>query len=361
MAMDRRNLLRLLQMTVPCLALLLLGAGEDQLSTTQAVDRDSTIVRITGPQALLDRVAEYAATHRDCVEAFSIGGPGFSIDWGDDGRHRTRVEAFPLGSDGCPDLLQHRYTVPGTYQIKALLYQPSDTAPAPAYEWQSEAVVTVAGRAQPLAFSLLSPPGGGSYLYQASIQVAWTLATGGPIDLTLDLVADNGVVLESERYEGLSYVGRGEAKLHLRSNSYNRSIANGGTTARIRATIVSDSHETLVRESEPISLSAEYVGLAEYRPNVESVAGQALAVTLRHHTFQSQCHDYVIDWGDGTPPENAPPLVKAPCIVGEQWIETTHMYRAAGTYQIVLRTNEHRLHEPAAASPYYARITVTIP
>jgi hypothetical protein len=298
---------------VPCLALLLLGASEDRLSITQTADGDSTIVRITGPQALLDRVVAYAATRQDCVAPVSIGGSGFGIDWGDDdGRRGTRVEGSPLGSDGCPDLLQHRYTVPGIYQIKALLYQPRE-AITTVYEWQSEAVATVAGKAQSLAFSLLSPPGGGSYLYQASIPVAWTLATGGPIDLTLELVADDGVVLESERYEGLSYAGRGEAKLHLRSNSYNRSIANGGTTARIRATIVPDGHEALVRESEPISLSAEYVGLAEYRPNVEPVADPALAVTLRHHTFQPQCHDYVIDWGDGTPSENAPrPMCIAP-------------------------------------------------
>jgi hypothetical protein len=361
MAMDRRNLLRLFQMTVPCLALLLLGAGEDQLSTTQVVDGDSTIVRVTGPQALVDRVAEYAATRRDCAEAFSIGGPGFWIDWGDDGHLRTRVEASPLGSDGCPDLLQHRYTVPGTYQIKALLYQPSDTAPAPAYEWQSEAVATVMGRVEPLAFSLLSPAGGESYLYQASIPVAWSVATGGPINLTLELVAENGMVLESERYEGLSYVGRGEANVHLRSRSYERSIVNGGTTAKIRATIVSDNHESLVRESEVISLSAEHVGLSKFRPNVELLADQPLAVKLRHHTFQPQCHDYLIDWGDGTPPEKAPPLVKASCIVGEQWIETMHTYRAAGTYQIVLRTNEHRLQESAAASPYFERITATVP
>ena len=59
--MDRRKLLWRLGLAA-ALSVLLLGAGEDEFSIRQTADGDATIVTVTGPDALLERVAIHTVT-----------------------------------------------------------------------------------------------------------------------------------------------------------------------------------------------------------------------------------------------------------------------------------------------------------
>jgi hypothetical protein len=84
-------------------------------------------------------------------------------------------------------------------------------------------------------------------------------------------------------------------------------------------------------------------------------------VRLNHFTFLPRCHDYLIDWGDGSSFDRAPSAAGEPCLLEKTWIETGHVYDKTGSYEIRIRTNEYRTSVPAAASPYFEKVIVDVP
>lgn len=336
-------------------------AGEQVLDISQDGSDAPTVVSVVGPQSLLDRVAQVAKLRRNCAEIHGFIGQSFSIDWGDDDRYGTNAEPPILGRDGCEDWLKHRYTVPGIYRIQASLDHlgPTDIG---VIDWQSDASVTVGGTPAALDFSLIAPATDRTFLYEERVHIAWTLATGAPADLRLDLIDKDGVVAVSQSLTGLTYVGRGETYLGLQGPKYDALVRNDFAKARLRV-VISSGGETLIRESVPFTLSNEMTSaLEEYSPRAELVWYQPRKIEFSHHTFFMTCHSYVLDWGDGSPVERGT-IVDPPndCVLKGDWIRTRHIYATPGQYRIVLRVNDDSLKEPPDDSPFYQAVTIDVP
>ena len=350
------------------LAWRLSGGGDAAVAEELKIELDSdsapAIVTIVGPQSLLDRAAEVAKLRDDkCVIHQTFIGQGFGIDWGDDGRYGTQAEPPILGPDGCEDWLKHRYTVPGTYRIEAGLYHlgPTDMAIS---DWESATSVTIRGAPLALDFSLIDTVGGRTLLYNEPLPVEWELATGAPADLKLELVGENGKIGVTETLTGLTYVGRGKTTMRLDGVAYDDLVRPDMVKARVRATVTSGG-QTLIRESSPFTLSSEIVFSSEdIVPHAELVADQPHTIAFSHQSYAPSCHDYLIDWGDGSSVERS--VVKNPpdgCITRSIWIKSMHTYAKAGTYRIILRITDYSLKgsDEPESSPFYQAVTVTVP
>mgnify|MGYP000954161008 CR=1 FL=1 len=329
-----------------------------------SLDGDSVpvIATIIGPQSLLDRAAQVAKLRDDTCEIRQIFiGESFSVDWGDQGRYYTQVAPPILGPDGCVDWLKHRYTVPGTYLVRAGLHHlgPTDM---PISDWQSERRVTVGGIAAPLEFSLVDTATGRTVLYQSPLTVEWQLATGSPAELKLELVGENGAVAVTRTLTGLAYVGRGQTTLRLQGPAYDALVRPDNVKALIRATLTSGG-QTIVRESGTMTLSSEIVfSNPDTAPRAEPVAGQPRTITFSHHTYYRECHSYEIDWGDGSPAERSiVDRIPNACTLESILVRSTHSYVEAGTYRITLRVNDFSFQGPPEDSPFYQAVTVTVP
>src|SRR5262245_37041078 len=108
-----------------------LAAGGDTLSLRRTARDNVTVVTITGPSSLLDRVAEVAALRQRALQHPSLGqspcGPvyeaaGFVIAWGDGTSSPFSAAVLPAAPGGCPDPVSHAYAVPGTYTVTAYTY-----------------------------------------------------------------------------------------------------------------------------------------------------------------------------------------------------------------------------------------------
>lgn len=329
-----------------------------------SLDGDSVpvIATIVGPQSLLDRAAQVAKLRDDTCEIRQIFiGESFSVDWGDQGRYYTQVAPPILGPDGCVDWMKHRYTVPGTYLVRAGLHHlgPTDM---PISDWQSERRVTVGGVPAPLDFSLVDIPAGSTFLYQSDLTVEWQLTTGSPADLKLEIVGETGEVAVTKTLTGLTYVGRGKTTLRLQGPEYDRLVRPDKVKAHVRATLTSGGL-TIVRDSGTMTLSSEIVfSQSDIVPRAEVAAAQPRKVTFSHHTYHRTCHSYVIDWGDGSPVERVVvDDMPRGCTIDSTWLKSDHVYAEAGTYRIILRVNDFSFQEPPEDSPFYQAVTVTVP
>ena len=175
-------------------------------------------------------------------------------------------------------------------------------------------------------------------------------------------MGEDGAVLIARSFTGLSYIGKGEVVLYLQGPEYEHLIKDGMGSARLRATITSDSGAALVRESGPLQLSAEYAShSAEYSPHASLVPDTPRAVTFDHYSFTPKCQSYLIDWGDGSPPLCVVPEQKTECRDETKRVKNMHIYPAAGTYRITLRTNENASGMLPEDRPFYEAVTITVP
>ena len=328
------------------------------------LDSDSVpaIATVVGPQSLLDRAAEVAKLRDGTCKVRQVFIQfNFGINWGDDARLDTHATSPVLGPDGCEDWLKHRYTVPGTYRIKAGLYHlgPTDEGIT---DWQSERSVTLGGTPAKLDLSLVDAVGGKTVLYQSPLPVEWELATGAPAELKLELVGENGRVAVTQVLTGLSYAGRGKTNMRLQGRDYDDLVRPDMVPAFVRATLTSQG-QSVVRESAPFTLSSEIVfSSPDTAPRTIPVDGQPRAIKFIHHSYFPTCHGYLIDWGDGSPVErkvtdNRP----QGCVTKTLWTESTHSYAEPGSYRIKLRVTDFAFNEPPENSPFYQAVTVTVP
>jgi hypothetical protein len=332
------------------------------LRVIQEGDRAPATVTVVAPWELLARIDLVASRREACELRLGFMYEGFIVHWGDDDMAGTRIEPLIPDADGCQDWRKHQYTVPGTYRIRAGLYHlgPDD---APVGDWGAETTVTISGDRRPLDFAFVETDHPEPYLYGDRITVVWNLTTDGPSYLQLDLVGENGVTLTTRSFAGLSYIGKGKVELFLQGPEYEQLIKDGMGRARIRATIRSDSGALVVRETDPLLLSSEYVSSGDdYAPRAYLVSDTPHAVMIDHFSLTPKCQGYLIDWGDGSPPLRVVPEQQNDCGSRDERIKNMHVYPAAGTYRITLRTNElHHLWMLPEDRPFYEAVTITIP
>jgi hypothetical protein len=350
------------------LALVLAGAGDDKLSIRQSTDGNVTVVTITGPKLLLDRVAEVAALRKRAAQIPSLGqsscgpvseAPGFRIWWGDEGPWTTYASPLPPGPDGCPDPLSHVYAVPGTYRIGAHTYHmgPVDGT---VVDWHDGTSVSVDVTPPPLALSVVAPHRDKTHFFGEPVIVRWTLSTPERINLLVEIVGRDGAVLGKQSFRGLKYAAEGEARINLNQDGYAHHLLNETTPVIARVRVRELNRDLLVSESEPFYLTARIDDVQQNfaYPQVELLPNAPRTVGLRHHPGTVSCHVYGVDWGDGSPLEQH----NVGCSQKQTAIETPHTYQQAGRYQIVLRTT-NRNHEADLSlmnAPYQV-LEITVP
>jgi hypothetical protein len=325
------------------LALALAGAGDDKLSFSQTTDGNVTIVTITGPKLLLDRVAEVAALRQRVLQIPSLAqslcgsvseAPGFRIWWGDEGPWSTAISPLPPGPDGCPDPLSHVYAAPGSYKIGANTYHkgPLDGT---VVDWHDGTSVAVDGTSPPLAFSVVAPRRDKKHFFREPMVVRWKLSTPERVTVLVEIVGQDGAVLGKQSLNGLKYAGEGEVRINLNHDAYAYHLLNETAPVIARVRVREHGRDLLISESEPFYLTARIDTPPNLvYPQVELLPDAPRMVRLRHRPDTASCHVYGVDWGDGSPFEQH----NVGCSRRQTAIETPHMYQQAGRYRIVLRT-----------------------
>ena len=330
------------------LALALAGAGDDQLSFSQTTKDNVTVVTITGPKLLLDRVAEVAALRKRVMQIPSLGqspcgpvseAPGFGIWWGDEGPWATSISPLPPGPDGCADPLSHVYAAPGTYNIGARTHHmgPLDGT---VVDWHGSISVAVDGIPPPLALSVVAPGRDKTYYFREPVIVRWKLSTPERVNLLVQIVGRDGAVLGKQSFRGLKCAAEGEARINLNQDAYAHHLLNETAPVIARVRVRELNRDLLISESEPFYLTARIDDTRQnfVYPQVELLPDAPRTVGLRHHPDTVSCHVYGVDWGDGSPLEQH----NVGCSQEQTAIETPHTYRQAGRYRIVLRTTYQR-------------------
>lgn len=358
----------ILAVLVLVLVLALVGAEDDKLSFSQTTDGNATIVTITGPKILLDRVAEVADLRKRAAQIPGLGrslcdplyeAPGFRIAWGDEGPWTTYVSLLPPGPDGCPDPLSHAYSVPGTYKIGASIHHlgPKDGSVT---DWRDAVSISVDGTPPPFALSVIAPARDRKFFFRESVVVRWKLSTPEPVDLLVEVIGRDGFVLRGRSFKGLKYAGEGEVRLDLGDGPYAYHLEKEETPVVARVHVRQQERELMVSESESFYLTARIDdGPANFvHSQVELLPDAPRTVRLRHHPDTFSCHVYGVDWGDGSPLEQH----DVGCSRQQKAIETPHTYEQAGRYRIVLRTTHRRgAADPSLTSAPYQVLEITVP
>ena len=350
------------------LALALAGAGDDKLSIRQTTDGNVTVVTITGPKLLLDRVVEVAALRKRVAQIPSLSqsrcgpvseAPGFRIWWGDEGPWTTYASPLPPGPDGCPDPLSHVYAVPGTYKIGAHTYHmgPVDGT---IVDWHDGTSVSVDGTPPPLALSVVAPHRDKKHFFREPVIVRSKLSTPELVNLLVEIVGRDGAVLGKQSFRGLKYAAEGEARTNLKQDAYAHHLLNETAPVIARVRVRELNRDLLVSESEPFYLTARIDDTRQnfVYPQVELLPDAPRTVSLRHHPDTVSCHVYGVDWGDGSSLEQH----NVGCSQEQTTIETPHRYQQAGRYRIVLRTtNRSREADLSLLNAPYQVLEIAVP
>lgn len=326
-----------------------------------------------------------------------LGGRAFSVDW-DDGRTFPRYDGTQDSECG----LSHTYTAPGTYNIKAMIYDFNDT---PTFNgkfsqelWSDNATVVVTGVGPTRSLNLTYPVGGETFGYEEFPQIKWNITSDKKYDLLIELVAQDGTIIGSDTIRGVAFSGSGQSRPQPRSfDAYNAALSKGNTQffarlslidngARIEvktgdkvkknqtiATLDSDIQKieeneaeaalgmaqggvarpslmdsgaaVLVRKSSLFTMNGNYSGTT--MGGASPLAGVApLTVTYNRKVAEQVCLSYKLDWGDGT----APLVVRGPmqgstesCQAvhpAQKNLTFTHTYITPGTYTITWQSND---------------------
>ncbi len=304
-------------------------------------------VSLSGPAVLLEKA-------KACQRIW--GGMGFSIDWGDGSPRGGRV------NENCTEQLKHTYTVPGRYSVQVSVFHPGPND-APVYDYQGSGEVEVTGESGkgPVTVKALVGKEELAPLYYGTglRPLRYLVNTTRPLRIKAELVKEDGsVILKEEKAVSnsgtdsffWSAYGNGPAAEHY---------VKGKLRARYRLTALADGKEVAKDDSPffPIHASATFRSF-EVRPGSGKAPLEVTASSSFHH---AECISYIVDWGDGSAPENGGTFSgKKSCPLTSHRVELTHKYSKPGKYTIRWHDNSGNPFAPALRNPGYMEKQVKV-
>ena len=309
--------------------------GGHPLQLTQTAGPAPLNVRITGPDVLITKV-------RNWNGRMSIGGAGFSIDWGDGPRQTPMT--FERGTSNNEDLFSHTYSVPGTYTINATTYRPGPND-GPIYNWKSAVSVTVGGDSEKkTTLQLLAPLGGETFNYQEFPTVRWSMSTDRRVNLYLQLVCENKVVAQ-DVVKGIAHNNPNSERSFSPPtfSEYENALKNGKTKFRMVLQMKDENGKTILARS-----SREFTMTNRYVPSMGGlhrgpVGADPLSVTLNYEVNHPSCFSYNLNWGDGS--VDAEQKYDGHALLKMTNKVFKHRYKKPGVYNVVLRSTNLDPHE----------------
>ncbi len=328
----------------------------EALQLIKSTDSLPCTVEIVGPAVFVSK-----ANSLDPKRYYGWG-PGLRIDWGDGCSWPQRGSKV---SEAESSVSRHRYTVPGTYKIRAFLYHhgPNDGSVT---DWYAEAVVEVSGgniENLPLSLEILSPGKNEVYGFQEFPVIKWRLQTNKSVNILFQMLDLQNNLIGMDELKNISFNSEEQEKrLSLRAFAeLEKSLSRGNHKFKIRM-IVSDQsgNQILSKESKAFTMTDEFKS-NNLKAFIIEPEGRPLEASVSYMSYHVDDLSYILDWGDGSPPVQAlKPLPLKGSMLKAKQLVFRHKYAKPGRYQVKIRSNDGRIFTDLEKIPYYEAVYLEV-
>lgn len=305
----------------------------DKIQWTLEIKKLSdTEVQVVWPAKLLEKMKECTFKH--------WFGYGYTFEWGDG------TEKDPKKSNCSTN---HSYTVSGTYTIKATLWHPGPTD-APVTDWIGTQTVDITSsssskRPQVEVSNISSAEYDGIFYYQEFPNISWkTSGLDTKYFVEIQWITKSGKIITTPIKREVTFNGEWESHLWIWKD-YDSAILGGDEEFFIKISLI-DGTNTVVHSQTSQALKMS----GELNPNtwlakeliVNPLSGNSpLSVTVEKNVFHPDCHNYMIDWGDGSLIEKNTFTLHSGCGLESTNMKYSHTYSHPGNYTLIYKDNSH--------------------